>query len=202
MAQRCEHPALRSAEWITGDASVPQGSWDLVLCSYVLNELSSAQRAVFLGSAWGRTAKLLVLIEPGTTAGFANILSARTQLLRDGARIIAPCPNQQPCPMASDDWCHFAARVERTAEHRRLKDAELGHEDEKFSYMAVVRDGCLTDDPDAASNSARILRHPRIFSGYAQLTLCAEGKIAQTTVTRSHKDDWRRLKRLGWGDRW
>jgi len=46
------------------------------------------------------------------------------------------------------------------------------------------------------------VRHPRIFSGYAQLTLCREGRIEPATVTRSQKEDWRRLKRLGWGDRW
>jgi ribosomal protein RSM22 (predicted rRNA methylase) len=93
------------------------------------------------------------------------------------------------------DWCHFAARVERTAEHRRLKDATLGHEDEKFSYVAFAR-------PEVQIPQARIVRHPKIFSGYAQLALCREGEIANSTVTRSMKEDWRRLKRLGWGDRW
>jgi ribosomal protein RSM22 (predicted rRNA methylase) len=49
---------------------------------------------------------------------------------------------------------------------------------------------------------ARIVRHPRIFSGYTQLTLCKEGEVVNTTVTRSMKENWRRLKRLGWGDGW
>jgi ribosomal protein RSM22 (predicted rRNA methylase) len=204
MAASAPYPALREAQWQVADLTspLPAEPCDLVLCSYALNELTPAQRTELVTRAWARCKGLLLIVEPGTVAGFANILSARTQLLRDGARIVAPCPNQQPCPMASNDWCHFAARVERTAEHRRLKQAELGHEDEKFSYMAVAREGFFAENSDAAPNSARILRHPRIFSGYAQLTLCTEGKVEQTTVTRSHKDEWRRLKRLGWGDRW
>jgi len=134
-----EHSALRKANWMQGDltANIPEGAWDLVVCSYALNEVREAQRAELLRKAWARTAKLLVVIEPGTKAGFANALAARTRLLNEGAMLAAPCPNALACPMAaSGDWCHFAARVERTAEHRRLKDAALGHEDEKFSYVA------------------------------------------------------------------
>jgi ribosomal protein RSM22 (predicted rRNA methylase) len=188
--------------WLQADltAALPSGTWDLVLCSYALNELKYSQRDNLLRRAWERTNKLLVIIEPGTKAGFANVLVARTNLLACGAHVVAPCPNALACPMSGgDDWCHFAARVERSAEHRRLKDATLGHEDEKFSYVAFSR----TPQADQQeSTRTRIVRHPRIFSGYTQLTLCRAGEIANTTVTRSMKEDWRRLKRLGWGDCW
>lgn len=194
--------ALREATWLQGDitAAIPEGAWDLVVCAYTLNELREAQRAAFLRTAWERSRKLLVVVEPGTKAGFANILSVRTRLLAEGANLVAPCPNPLACPMArGDDWCHFAARVERTAEHRRLKGATLGHEDEKFSYAAFYREPAQSEGQSA---QARIVRHPRIFSGYTQLTLCREGEIAETTITRSKKEEWRKLKRLGWGDAW
>jgi len=202
LAARAAHSSLRQSAWLSGDltATLPEGAWDLVVCSYALNELPQAQRAEFVRRAWARTSNLLVVIEPGTKVGFANILAVRTRLLAEGAILVAPCPNALACPMAAaEDWCHFAARVERTAEHRRLKGATLGHEDEKFSYVAFSR-SALPDGTHSAD--ARIVRHPRIFSGYTQLTLCREGEIAATTVTRSKKEDWRRLKRLGWGDRW
>ena len=200
---------LRNANWLRGDLTLglnkdvlPPGTWDLVVCSYALNELAAAQRAGLLRQAWERCAKLLVVVEPGTMAGFANILAARTLLLGAGATLAAPCPNSLACPMANGgDWCHFAARVERTATHRRLKEATLGHEDEKFSYVAFMR-GLASHDDESQNPPARIVRHPRIFSGYTQLTLCREGQLASATVTRSQKEDWRRLKRLGWGDRW
>jgi len=193
-----ENPALRETNWLQGDltAAIPEGTWDLVICSYALNELRETRRADFISKAWVRTGKLLVVIEPGTKMGFANILDLRARLLAEGATIAAPCPNSPSCPMyGSNDWCHFAARVERTTEHRRLKNATLGHEDEKFSYLAFSR-------RELSAPNARIVRHPKIFSGYTHLTLCRESEIANTTVTRSKKDDWRRLKRLGWGDGW
>jgi ribosomal protein RSM22 (predicted rRNA methylase) len=198
LAANADYSALREANWLQGDltAAIPEGAWDLVVCCYALNELRESQRAEFIRKAWARTRNLLVVIEPGTKMGFANVLAVRTRLLAEGALLAAPCPNSLACPMARvDDWCHFAARVERTAEHRRLKDATLGHEDEKFSYVAFARPGVQTP-------RARIVRHPKIFSGYTQLTLCREGEMANTTVTRSKKEDWRRLKRLGWGDAW
>jgi ribosomal protein RSM22 (predicted rRNA methylase) len=198
LGQCAEHLAMREAAWMQGDLTVnlPEGTWDLVVCSYALNELGESQRAELVRKAWARTARLLVIVEPGTKAGFANVLAVRTRLLQEGAILAAPCPHALACPMAqSGDWCHFAARVERTAEHRRLKDATLGHEDEKFSYIAFSRDAAKTPQ-------ARIVRHPKIFSGYTQLTLCTAGEIVNTTITRSKKEDWRRLKRLGWGDGW
>jgi ribosomal protein RSM22 (predicted rRNA methylase) len=202
LAQHADHPALHSVRWVAADlaSAIPQGLWDLVLCSYALNELSAAQRSMLVSTVWARTAKLLVLVEPGTKSGFANIAAAREQLLTSGAHIVAPCPHALACPMqTAGDWCHFAARVERTAEHRRLKDAALGHEDEKFSYIAFSRHAA----PERPDTTARIVRHPQIFSGYAHLTHCTpEGVLERTTVTRSQKENWRRLKRLSWGDRW
>jgi ribosomal protein RSM22 (predicted rRNA methylase) len=201
LSTHSEDAVLRNTHWLCGDltASLPEKTWDMVVCSYALNELPEAQRAQLIRKAWARTAKLLVVVEPGTMAGFANILAARTLLLGAGATLAAPCPNALACPMAGSDWCHFAARIERTATHRRLKDATLGHEDEKFSYVAFSR---APLENESESPPARIVRHPRIFSGYTQLTLCREGQISAATVTRSQKEDWRCLKRLGWGDRW
>jgi ribosomal protein RSM22 (predicted rRNA methylase) len=196
------HSALPEISWLQGDltANLPEGTWDLVVCSYALNELREGQRAGLMRAAWERTKKLLVVIEPGTKAAFANILALRTRLLAEGAMLAAPCPNARACPMAGGgDWCHFPARVERTAEHRRLKAAILGHEDEKFSYVAFSRGAVRS----AVQNpNARIVRHPKVFGGYTQLVLCRDGEIANTTITRSKKEDWRRLKRLGWGDGW
>lgn len=96
---------------------------------------------------------------------------------------------------AAGDWCHFSARLERTGEHRRMKQASLGYEDEKFSYVVATRE-------DEQPAEARVVRHPMRYSGYTQLMLCGHEGLERVTVTRSQKELYRRAKKTEWGDAW
>ena len=98
--------------------------------------LGEPERSRLVEKAWEATSRALLLVEPGTPAGFEIIRAAREQLIAAGAFIGAPCPHETPCPMAAGDWCHFAVRVERTRLHRQAKGGDLGYEDEKFSFVA------------------------------------------------------------------
>jgi ribosomal protein RSM22 (predicted rRNA methylase) len=94
------------------------------------------------------------------------------------------------------DWCHFAARVERTSMHRRLKGGTLGHEDEKFSYLAFARDPVTWP-------GSRIVRRPAISSGFVRLQLCVEGsELHDETVSRSRRGEYRMARHAHWGDAW
>ncbi len=178
--------ALRQAEWIQADLNgkLAEESFDLVVASYSLGELSPAQRSLCLRQAWQRTRKLLVLVEPGTRDGFGCIHQARSEFIALGATLLAPCPHGLACPMAAaGDWCHFAARVERTAMHRRIKGGELGHKDEKFSYLAATP---LKANPA----EQRIVRHPAYHSGFVELQLCSADGINKRTIGRSKKTEY------------
>ena len=96
---------------------------------------------------------------------------------------------------ATGDWCHFAVRLARTAQHRRLKSASLGYEDEKFGYIAAARRP--VDRPQS-----RVLRHPLIHPGHLRLQLCRPERPEQRTITKAHKRLWRYARQLGWGDAW
>jgi ribosomal protein RSM22 (predicted rRNA methylase) len=128
-------PALRSVQWtpwrhgIDAPAIPPA---DLVTISYLLGELPGPARDRLVAAA-GAGAAAVVVVEPGTPAGYGRVLAAREVLLAAGLRIVAPCPHSAQCPVREPDWCHFAIRVNRSALHRRAKGATLGHEDEKFS---------------------------------------------------------------------
>jgi ribosomal protein RSM22 (predicted rRNA methylase) len=148
---------------------------DLVLMSYSLNEMPDPEEIIHL--AFAATKKLLVIIEPGTPEGYARIIKIRTQLLDIGAHIVAPCPNALPCPMQSNDWCHFPARVERSAQHRQLKGGTLGYEDEKFSYLIVSKEKVETP-------CARLVAPTAMHGGHVQLTLCTQGHIEKKTVSK------------------
>jgi ribosomal protein RSM22 (predicted rRNA methylase) len=190
--------ALRQAEWIQADLNgkLAEDAFDLVVVSYSLGELAAAQRPLCLRKAWQRTRKLLVLVEPGTRAGFGCIHQARSELIALGATLLAPCPHRFACPMAAaGDWCHFAARVERTAMHRRIKSGELGHEDEKFSYLAAT-------PLKAAPVEQRIVRHPAYHPGFVELQLCSANGIDKRTIGRSKKTEYRAARKAAWGDAW
>jgi len=170
---------------------------DLVITSYCLGEIAAKHRLEVIDRAWAATTGLLLVIEPGTPEGYSRILAVRDHLLASGAQMVAPCPHTQRCPMqGTKDWCHFAARVERTSLHRQLKSGSLGHEDEKFSYVAFARE-------TARLPASRIVRHPQQHGGHIKLQLCVDGEqIQETVVTRSQKHDYRAARRARWGDTW
>ncbi|HXA50363.1 MAG TPA: small ribosomal subunit Rsm22 family protein, partial [Candidatus Acidoferrum sp.] len=164
---------------------------DLVIAAYSLGEIE----ADLVARLWAAARVALMVIEPGTPRGAAGITTIREQLLSLGAHMAAPCPAAMPCPLREPDWCHFAARVERTSMHRRLKNAELGYEDEKFSYVAVVRE-------PLALTGARVLRHPQHRPGLIELELCtAEGPLHER-ATKRDKDRFRAARKAGWGSRY
>jgi ribosomal protein RSM22 (predicted rRNA methylase) len=198
LAATSRNEAIRSARWIEHDLRVgfDPDPHDLVVISYALGELDMSSARLLLSTAWGATAVVIAIIEPGTPVGFGHVLAARTQLIAENAPLLAPCPHSFECPMgAVGDWCHFAQRLERTSEHRRIKGGELGYEDEKFSYVAAAR----TPVP---LPSARIVRHPLKLSGHVKLTLCTAHGLDRATVTKSQKDAYRAARHAEWGDAW
>ena len=164
---------------------------DLVIAAYSLGELA-APMAVRL---WEAARVALVVIEPGTTRGAALIRGVREELLAAGAHMIAPCPAEMPCPMTAPDWCHFAARVERSSLHRRIKEGALGYEDEKYSYVALSRE-------PVTPAAARVLRRPQHHPGLIQLQLCTPAGIEPRRIARRDRDAFRSARRSEWGGRW
>lgn len=196
-AGQSEHEALRTAEWRAQDLTLmpPLPPHDLVICSYALGELPKKIALAIAQAAWQTATQTLVLIEPGTMKGFTLIRALRDELIRNGGHLLAPCPHANVCPMPENDWCHFAARVERSALHRHLKAGALSYEDEKFSYVVITKH-------PIKSASARILRRPQVQSGFVQLSLCSAEGLQNTTISRRNKDEFKRARKAAWGDAW
>ncbi|MBB2894063.1 small ribosomal subunit Rsm22 family protein [Flexivirga oryzae] len=189
------------ASWRVG-AAVPAA--DLVTVSYVLSELTPDAQRSLVAAAAGAARRAVAIVEPGTPTGYRRILAARTALLDAGWRIVAPCPHQHPCPLREPDWCHFSARVERSSLHRQLKGGDLGHEDEKFSYVVAVPgdsvDGAVADGGGA---EARILRHPVKRKGLVELQLCRpDGSAGRQVVTKRQGASYKQARDVRWGDAW
>jgi len=188
--------ALEHAKWeswdITDGKALPKA--ELVIEGYMLGELKEEMRRDAAKKMWAAAEKMLLLIEPGTPQGFANLEAVREELTAQGGYVAAPCPaGTTRCPMAAGDWCHFAVRVQRTRLHKALKGGDAPFEDEKFAYLA------LTKTPPQAPCSARVLRHPLIAPGKITLTLCEGGEKKLRPVTK--KDAlWKRARKIGAGD--
>ncbi|WP_428955051.1 small ribosomal subunit Rsm22 family protein [Streptomyces sp. cg35] len=189
----------RSVEWRRGRIGATElpAAVDLVTVSYVLKELTDADRAAVVDAAAQASTGAVVIIEPGTPDGYTRIIEARDRLIAAGFHIAAPCPHSAACPITpGDDWCHFSARVSRSSLHRRVKGGSLAYEDEKFAYVAATR---FTPEPAPS----RVVRRPQIRKGQVLLDLCgAEGGLDRVTVTKKHGALYREARDADWGDSW
>lgn len=186
---------LEGGEWIEKDILDAQwGSFDLALFSYSLGELKEEIVAPVLEKAW-HSAPVVVIIEPGTPRGFHKILKARDLLIGWKGKVIAPCPHSRACPMKGGEWCHFSERLSRSKEHKSIKEAELGWEDEKFSYVVVVK-----EESAHTPTKARLLNQPQKRSGHVGLKLCTEAGIEDQVISRKQGALYKRARKLKWGD--
>lgn len=198
LALHSDQAILRKAMWQQNDLSqlMAYPSANLTIASYALGELTPDEQLQVLARVWPSTSQMLVLIEPGTPAGFKRILAWRTWLIEAGANLVAPCPHAAACPMAGDDWCHFSQRLSRSSLHRQLKGASLGHEDEKYSYLIASKSPCH-HNPDT---QGRILRHPQKHSGHLELVLCTDKGAIKKTISRRDGELYKMARKLEWGD--
>ena len=167
---------------------------DLVISSYVLNEMSMEDRMKVVKWLWDNAEKMLVIIEPGTPVGFANIRRIRDFLMEQGAYVCAPCPHMENCQVTGDDWCHFTVRVQRGKIHKMLKNADVPYEDEKFSYIAFSR------EPLKMDKCGRIMRHPITLKGRVELSICTSDGIYTKTVTKKDNEAYKCAKKVDCGD--
>jgi len=167
---------------------------DIVTLAYVLDELEPGERAKLVDALWSAARGVLVIVEPGTTAGWRRILDAREQLVGAGANILAPCPHAHACPIVEPDWCHFSARVARSRIHRLAKGGDVPWEDEKFAYLVASR-------MPAGATASRVLAPPLTAKGRVELKLCKpDGAAENRLVTRREGDTFKHARRVDWGD--
>ena len=187
---------LRDFEYQRGEARAALADAepaDLVVASYVIGELNEAERTALADAMWAKTRDTLLIVEPGTPAGYARIIALRQQLIAADAHVAAPCPHDGQCPLRPPDWCHFAQRLPRSRAHKQIKGAELPFEDEKFSYVALTR-------APAAHHPARVLAQPDVSKVEVVAKLCTPNGLTITRIPRRTKSDYARAKRWRWGD--
>ena len=166
---------------------------DLVVASYVIGEIGDVDRAALAELMWQKTRDTLLVVEPGTPAGYARIMALRGQLIALGAHVAAPCPHDGKCPLQAPDWCHFTQRLQRSRAHKQVKGAELPFEDERFAYVALTRAA-------VSRRPSRVLAQPIVGKVEITAKLCTPEGLALKKLPRRAKADYATARRWRWGD--
>jgi ribosomal protein RSM22 (predicted rRNA methylase) len=189
-----EHPRL-SAMTCRRDANALDDvePADLVVASYLIGELDDNGRRALAERLWARTSDTLLVVEPGTPAGYARVIELRAQLVAAGAHVAAPCPHEEKCPLQTPDWCHFVQRLPRLRAHMQVKEVELPFEDEKFSYVVLTR-------APANRGFARVLAPPAVSKVEVAAKLCTAAGVEVAKVPRRDKAAYAKARRWRWGE--
>jgi ribosomal protein RSM22 (predicted rRNA methylase) len=180
-------------DWRTIDVTMT-GHWptaDLVVLAFVTTEV--ADPAAVVRRAYDATDEVLVVVEPGTPAGFRRLLEIRRVLLEARATLLAPCPHADDCPLGGDEWCHFSQRLARSRVHREVKRASAPWEEERYCYLAFTRNS------EDRRVGARVLSAPRVSKGEVALDLCTTTGLERRVVRRRDRKAYDAAKRLRWG---
>ena len=167
---------------------------DLVMASYMIGEISEAEQWALAEAMWAKTNDTLLVVEPGTPAGYARIIALREHLIGRGAHVAAPCPHDGRCPLEPPDWCHFSQRLQRSRAHMQVKSAEVPFEDERFSYVALTR------APVEERRFSRVLAQPDIGKVEISAKLCTPDGLSLAKIPRRAKADYASARRWRWGD--
>lgn len=185
-------------KWIQGryPNDLPKNKADLVLMSYTVGENNPETVSKTIEHVWNHNVtEWLVIIEPGTPKGYKAILDIRNYIIEHQGYIYAPCKGNYPCPLSGQDWCHFSVRLERSLLQKKIKDATLPYEDEKFSYL-IIRKTPVTFLP----SEARIIKKPMVRPGHVTLDVCSQTGYDRKTISKSQKEVYRAAKKAEWGD--
>ena len=173
---------------------------DLIIASYIMNELDENIQLKIAEKLWCAAKKMLIFVETGTPDGYRLINKIRTKLLEQNAKIIAPCFHQNMCPVAEKEsnWCHFTCRVQRNRLHKLAKGGDAPYEDEKYTYLALAKSYKSCEN---SANYGRILRHPQINKGHVRLDLCTKDGLKQAMYSKRDGDVYKSARKLNCGDK-
>jgi ribosomal protein RSM22 (predicted rRNA methylase) len=191
-----DNARLSGLSYTSGNARVALATAepaDLVITSYLIGELGEADRSALAEAMWAKTRDTLVVIEPGTPAGYGRIIALRRQLIGAGAQVAAPCPHERECPLTPPDWCHFSQRLARSRAHKQVKGADVPFEDERFSYVVLTREA-------GTRRFSRVLAQPALNKAEIAAKLCTPDGVSIARVARRDREAYAAARHWRWGD--
>jgi ribosomal protein RSM22 (predicted rRNA methylase) len=192
------------------------GSFDIILCSFALNELLEGDENPARGQRWIDACMallndggLLVVLEPALHAACDRLVALRDAIAAQGrVEILAPCLHPLPFPMRGRDgvWCHDIRTwtVPSSVEYlnRRLL---RGVPYLKYALLCLRKRLPVVRPPDPAR--CRLVGPMTSQKGrYTVFGCAADGHIRTFEILTRHldKNTWRRFDEFERGDclRW
>ncbi len=183
-----------------GPQDVPTN--DLCVFSYSLCECENPLVNI---SGLVENSNMVLVIEPGTPAGFNNIIQARDKLIEEGFSDIAPCTASNGfCPLRDhgSDWCHFIVRLDRSRIQKHLKKGVLGYEDEKYSYLLMSKSPIHSPARlrRSGGDGKRIISRPDATKHSVSFDICSEKNGHTVVKKRENKNKFQIMKKSIRGD--
>ncbi len=174
---RAQYPQL-SVETTALPGNFANGT---LLISHVLTELTPEQTQSLTELA--ATAPCVLWVEPGTYESSLTLIAIREQL-RSQFQIVAPCPHQALCGILAPEnerhWCHhFATPPPEVFTDRGwarfANETGIDLRDLPVSFLVLDKRPAL----ELPAGAARLIGHPRIYKGHAQLLGCDATAVAE-----------------------
>ncbi len=166
---------------------------DLIMSSYVLNELAEEDRINVLKKMLEMSNKYVLLVDSGTPKTYESMMKLKEKIKEFRAKVVAPCMTDI-CPL-KNDYCQFYARVERSSLLRQSKSAFLPYEDEKYFYLLIEKQTENESDKDDAEN-IRVIRRPIIKPNAIEIVTCTYYGVVKQIVTKKDKEKFKHAKKI------
>lgn len=167
---------------------------DLVIESFMLNEMTEKDVVKALDLMMDKCNKYILLVEPGTPKSYQKMMKIRDYVLSKNLKVLLPCMHSEKCPL-NNDYCNFSVRLNRSKSLKDIKGGELGYEDEKYFYLLFSKEN------NSINVNNMVVRKPIIRKSCIDLKLCnSSGKVNNITITKKDKENYIKAKKLKHGD--
>ena len=143
-AKRCDHPAVQRSSWQHIDLNHIEEleQHDMIVLSYVIGELKEETIKSLVEMSWLSAKKFVVIIEPGTPAGFERIRAVRSQLIDLGAQIALLAPMRKPVLCRGATGAILPSASNALASTGRLKAAQKAMKTRNIPMWSLRRCPC------------------------------------------------------------
>ena len=125
-----------------------------------------------------------LIVEPGVPKSSRTLSLLRERFIKDGAKLVAPCPHYEECPMSGfkaytgskHKWCNFAFSTEAAPKKllRLSTNAKLPKERATLSFLSIIN-GVSAKMDDVASETLPQTQSVRIISDSFRLPNYMQG---------------------------